>query len=294
MRYLAILAAVLVLAGCMSRLPPTPAPEASVAAASAPAAMVSSFVPALFAPPREVEERAHAAIVVDVDTGEVLFEEDAEGLRYPASLTKMMTLYLLFEEIAAGRLTLSDRLSVSETAAKQPPSRIGLKEGETIRVEDAARAMAVKSGNDVAVVIAESLAGSEDAFAARMTRTARALGMRDTVFVNASGLPDTGQISTARDMAILARALKVRHPRFARYFSEKEFRYNGRRFETTNKLLGKVAGVDGLKTGYIRLSGFNLAASARRGGRSIIVVVMGGKTGRSRDAEVTRLIDTHL
>ena len=292
MRHLAVLAALLFAAGCMSRTPP--AAEVSIGSSPPPAAMIASFVPALFAAPREVEERAHAAIVVDVGSGEVLFEENAEGLRYPASLTKMMTLYLLFEEIAAGRMAPDDPLFVTASAVRQPPAKIGLEDGATIRVEDAARAMAVKSANDVAVVIAENLAGDEAAFAARMTRTARSLGMADTVFVNASGLPDTGQVTTARDMAILARALKVRHPRFAAYFAAKEFRYNGRRFETTNKLLGEVAGVDGIKTGYIRLSGFNLAASARRGGRSIIVVVMGGKTGRARDAEVTRLIDAHL
>lgn len=238
--------------------------------------------------------RAYAAMVVDVKSGEVLFEENAESIRYPASLTKMMTLFLLFEDIKAGKVSSNTQLKVSKYAASKPPSKIGVKAGSTIRVKDAAQALAVKSANDVATVIAENLGGTEKAFALRMTRTARALGMTQTRFVNPSGLPDKRQVTTARDMAILGRALKLRHPRYSRFFSAREFRYGGKRFRSTNKLLGKVKGVDGIKTGYIRLSGFNLVASAKRGRKHIIVVYIGGSSGRSRNAAVTKLIERYL
>ncbi|MEW5424730.1 D-alanyl-D-alanine carboxypeptidase family protein [Amorphus sp. 3PC139-8] len=240
------------------------------------------------------ETRGHSVYVADMMTGKSLYEENAEALRFPASLTKMMTLFLLFEAVESGTLSLNSELPVSEEAASRPPAKLGLKAGSTIKVRDAAQAMAIKSANDVAVVVAEALAGSEEAFAAQMTARAKQLGMNRTRFVNASGLPDPLQVSTARDMAILGRALKTRLPRFASYFRTREFRYDGRRYEATNKLLGKVRGVDGIKTGYIRASGFHLAASARRGGRTVIVVVMGGKTGRARDREVTELIETYL
>ena len=238
--------------------------------------------------------RAYAAMVVDVKSGLVLFEENAESVRYPASLTKMMTLFVVFEDIKAGKISSNTALKVSRRAASRPPSKIGVKAGTTIRLKDAAQALAVKSANDIATVIAENLAGSEKAFAVRMNRTARALGMRQTRFVNPSGLPDKRQVTTARDMAILGRALKLRHPRLSRLFSTKSFRYGGRNFKSTNKLLGKVRGVDGIKTGYIRLSGFNLVASAKRGRKHIIVVVIGGRSGRSRNAQVTKLIEKYL
>lgn len=249
------------------------------------------------APARSIgpaKARAYAAMVVDVKSGEVLFEENAESIRYPASLTKMMTLFLLFEDIKAGKVSSNTQLKVSKYAASKPPSKIGVKAGTTIRVKDAAQALAVKSANDVATVIAENLGGTEKAFARRMTRTARALGMTQTRFVNPSGLPDKRQVTTARDMAILGRALKLRHPRYSRFFAAREFRYGGKRFRATNKLLGKVRGVDGIKTGYIRLSGFNLVASAKRGRKHIIVVYIGGSSGRSRNAAVTKLIERYL
>ncbi len=251
-------------------------------------------VGAATASPGIAEVRGESTLVLDFASGRTLYEDAADGLRYPASLTKMMTLYLLFETIEAGRLSMSSELRVSENAASQPPSKLGLKAGETIRVADAAQAIAVKSANDVATVIAENLGGSEANFANAMTAKARALGMSRTRFVNASGLPDEGQISTARDMATLGRALLNRFPAYASPFTRTGFDYNGRRYNATNKLLGSVEGVDGLKTGYIRDAGFHLAATATRRGRRIIVVVMGGRTGRERNARVEALIDQYL
>ncbi|HEX2017421.1 MAG TPA: D-alanyl-D-alanine carboxypeptidase family protein [Aurantimonas sp.] len=242
----------------------------------------------------EPEIRGASTLVLDYRSGRTLYEDAADGLRYPASLTKMMTLYLLFETVESGKLSLGSELLVSENAAAQVPSKLGLKAGSTIRVVDAAQALAVKSANDVATTIAENLAGTEPAFAAAMTARARALGMRHTRFANASGLPDPRQISTARDMATMARALLTRFPAHAPMFSRTSFEYGGQRYNATNKLLGKVPGVDGLKTGYIRDSGFHLVATATRRGKRILVVVMGGRTGRERDAYVTELIDRHL
>ncbi|MBP0617628.1 D-alanyl-D-alanine carboxypeptidase family protein [Jiella mangrovi] len=240
------------------------------------------------------EVRGHSVLVMDYQSGRILEAENADALRYPASLTKMMTLYLLFEAVEAGKISLDTPLTVSATAAAEPPSKLGFKPGETITVRDAAQALATKSANDVAVVIAENLAGTEERFAAVMTARARQLGMRNTRFVNASGLPDPRQISTARDMAILARALISRNQRYMPMFRVTQFVFKGRTYRATNKLLGKVEGVDGLKTGYIRDSGFHLVATAMRNGRRIIVVVMGGRTGSERNAEVTALIDKYL
>lgn len=286
-RSLVLLTAALALAACQSTREPEPS-----AAAVAPAPVIQSAPISVLLGTAEV--RGHSVYVADMITGKALFEENAEALRFPASLTKMMTLFLLFEEVEAGRLALSDELPVSQEAASRPPSKLGLKAGSTIRVTDAAQAMAIKSANDVAVVVAEAISGSEQAFAQKMTARARELGMYRTRFVNASGLPDPMQVSTARDIAILGRALKTRFPRFAPYFRAEEFTYNGRRYEATNDLLGTVRGVDGIKTGYIRASGFHLAVSVRRGGRRLIVVVMGGKTGRERDREVTELIERYM
>ncbi|WP_244488170.1 D-alanyl-D-alanine carboxypeptidase family protein [Aureimonas sp. Leaf454] len=240
------------------------------------------------------EIRARSAYVVDAGTGKVLLDEEGDAPRYPASLTKMMTLHLLFDAVAAGRLSLDSDLKVSAFAAARAPSKLGLKAGETIKVRDAAQALAVKSANDAATVIAENLAGSEAAFAAQMTARARALGMRRTRFVNASGLPQEGQVTTAHDMAILALSLRARHPRYAPYFAATEFTYAGKTYKATNKLLGRGLGVDGMKTGFIRDSGFHLVASAGRDGHRIIVVVMGGATGRDRDARVAALVEHYL
>lgn len=240
------------------------------------------------------EIRGRSVLVMDYQSGRILEAEKPDALRYPASLSKMMTLYLLFEAVDTGRISLDTELVVSAEAASEPPSKLGFKPGETISVRDAAQALATKSANDVAVAVAENLGGTQENFAAVMTAKARSLGMRNTRFVNASGLPDPRQISTARDMAILARALISRNQRYMPMFRVTEFSFKGRTFRATNKLLGKVDGVDGLKTGYIRDSGFHLVATAMRGGRRIVVVVMGGQTGAVRNAEATALIDKYL
>ncbi len=232
-----------------------------------------------------------AAIVMDADTGAVLYAEGADRRIYPASLTKMMTLYMVFEALESGRLGLRDRIGISRRAAGMPPSRLGLRPGQSLTVEQAILALVTKSANDVAVAIAERLAGTEWRFAKRMTSKARALGMRRTTFRNASGLPNSRQRTTVRDMAVLARALIRDHPRYYRYFSRRSFTFRGRRYGNHNRLLGRYAGLDGVKTGYIRASGFNLAASAVRDGRRVIAVVAGGRSARARDRRVAELLD---
>ena len=283
----------LVVAGCQSG-PSSRAAAPASSSSSYSGADGGSIAALAYAAPEAQRDPRYAAIVVDADSGRVLFEENADATRYPASLAKMMTLYLLFEELERGRFNLNSPLAVSPGAAARPPSKIGLRAGETIRVEDAIRALAVKSANDVAATVAENIAGSEAAFAARMTETARGLGMTRTAFRNASGLPDPGQVTTARDMARLADALQDRFPRYYSYFSLRSFSYGGRTYESTNRLLGRVAGMDGIKTGYIRASGYNLATSVRRDGRRINVVLMGGVSGRARDEEVSALVAEHF
>jgi D-alanyl-D-alanine carboxypeptidase len=236
----------------------------------------------------------YAGIVVDAGTGTILYAEDADRVRHPASLTKMMTLYLLFEDLKAGRLKLSTPLAVSAHAASQPPTKLGVKAGESISVRTAISAICVHSANDVAVVVAEALGGSEAGFAARMNAKARALGLVATHFENATGLPDARQVTTARDMAVLARALQRDFPDRYANFSAKSFAYKGRTLKATNQLLGAIPGVDGIKTGYIRASGYNLVASAKRNGRRVIVVVMGETSGSARDGHVAALIDEYL
>jgi D-alanyl-D-alanine carboxypeptidase len=236
----------------------------------------------------------YAALVVDAKTGETLFERYADEPRYPASLTKMMTLYLVFEELEAGRLTLDSKLKISAYAASRPPTKLGLPAGATIRVEDAIRALAVRSANDISVAVAENISGSVDAFAQRMTSTARAIGMRKTTFKNPNGLPDSQQKTTARDMALLARALKDRFPRYFDFFDTRSFAYRGKRYRNTNRLLGRVKGMDGIKTGYTRASGFNLVSHVERDGREIVAVVMGGRSANSRNAHMVELINNHL
>jgi D-alanyl-D-alanine carboxypeptidase len=235
-----------------------------------------------------------AAIVVDAKTGKVLYSDDADARCYPASLTKMMTLYLLFEALDSGKTSLNTRITVSAHAAAQAPSKLGLKPGQTIAVKDAILALVTKSANDMAVAVAEHLAGSEGAFAARMTAKARSLGMSRTTFRNASGLPNPGQVTTARDMATLGRALQEHYPKYYAYFSTKSFVYGGRRIATHNRLLGRVAGVNGIKTGYTRASGFNLVTSVNRNKRLLVAVVLGGKSGRARDQRMASLIEDYL
>jgi D-alanyl-D-alanine carboxypeptidase len=233
----------------------------------------------------------YASIVVDADTGAVLHEENADTRNYPASLTKIMTLYMLFEAIDKGSVRLDTELPVSANAQKQEPSKLNLRKGQTIKVRDAILALVTKSANDVAVVVAEAIGGSETRFARMMTVKALALGMKRTQFRNASGLPDDRQLSSARDMSILARALMRNFPRYYPYFSTEQFAYKGEIYGNHNGLLGTYDGVDGIKTGYIRASGFNLVASAERDGRRIIGVVFGGKTSAWRNQHMVQLLD---
>ena len=239
----------------------------------------------------EEAQARYASIVVDAETGEVLRSRSADVRRYPASLTKVMTLYLLFEAIDDGKLSLDSKLKVSKRAAGQSPSKLGLRAGSTIRAEDAIKSLIVKSANDIAVVVAEALGGTEVEFARMMTRKAKELGMSRTTFRNASGLPNRKQRSTARDMAQLARALMRDFPDRYHYFDDQRFSYKGRVHRSPNKLLGRYRGMDGIKTGYIRASGFNLVASAERDGRRVIAVVFGGKTPNSRNAHMANLLD---
>ena len=232
--------------------------------------------------------------MVDGSSGQVLHASNADSLRHPASLTKIMTLYLLFEQLEAGRLKLDSRLPVSAHAASQAPTKLELKPGQTIAVEDAIRGIVTKSANDAAVVVAEAIGGSENDFALQMTRKARALGMTRTVYANASGLPDSEQLSTARDQAVLGRAIQERFPRYYTYFATPSFRYRGMAMRNHNHLLGRVQGVDGIKTGYTRESGFNLVTSVHRGPRHIVAVVLGGSSAGARDARMRDLIEQHI
>jgi len=281
---LAAVVAGLIVAGCQTAQSPSGS-KVQAAAVSAPQTVAAI--------PYSAEARGHSALVVD-GSGRVLHSENADAARYPASLTKMMTLYLLYEEIGAGRLSLNGSLEVSALAARQPPAKIGLKAGTSFPVRTAIQALAVKSANDVAVAVAENVAGSEAAFVARMNTKARSLGMRSTRFINPSGLPATAQVTTASDMARLGRALKTRFPQYAGYYRSRSFTYNGRTFKATNNLLGRVKGVDGLKTGYIGASGYNLVATGQRGGRRLYVVVMGGASEGARDREVTGLLEQYF
>ena len=249
--------------------------------------LVFSFIPHRVAS----ANTRYAAVVIDAVRGDVLYEDDADGRRFPASLTKMMTLYMLFDAIRAGALRLDDVLIASSTAAAQPASRLGLRTGDRLSVENAIFALVVWSANDVATVIAERLGGSEWRFASLMTARARELGLTNTRFANASGLPDLGHATTARDMAHLARAIWNDFPEFYRYFQTPAFTWDSVRVRNHNHLLRRVDGVDGIKTGYTRASGFNIAASAQRDGRRIIAVVMGGGTAAARDAQTAYLID---
>jgi D-alanyl-D-alanine carboxypeptidase len=237
---------------------------------------------------------AYASIVVDANSGAVMQSSNADSPRHPASLTKIMTLYLLFERLEAGKIKLTTEMPVSEHAAAQAPSKLGLKPGESIAVGTAIRAIVTKSANDVAVVVAEALAGNELDFAKQMTAKAQALGMMHTSYHNASGLPDDKQLTTARDQAILARAIQDRFPKFYHYFSTRTFTFRGKEMRNHNHLLGRIDGVDGIKTGYIHESGFNIITSVRRGNRHLVAVVFGGRTASARDARVISLINNNI
>jgi D-alanyl-D-alanine carboxypeptidase len=247
------------------------------------------------AAPAAAQDR-YAAFVMDARTNEVLHEEMADEARFPASLTKMMTLYMLFEALERGDITMDTRWTASRNASRQPPSRLGLacsrRRGcDSITVEQAIRALVVQSANDVAVLTAERLGGTEARFAANMTARARELGMTDTRFANASGLPDARHRTTARDMARLSQAIWHDFPEYYHYFSTPNFAWRRASGRNHNRLLGQIDGVDGIKTGYTRASGFNLATMAERGGRRVIVVVLGGETASARDAQVAYLLE---
>jgi D-alanyl-D-alanine carboxypeptidase len=236
----------------------------------------------------------YAAIVVDANTGKTLFSSSADAPRYPASLTKMMTLYLTFEALQNGKLKTSTKIAFSKNAAAEPPTKLGVKAGGSITVETAIYSLVTKSANDAATALAEKLGGSEDAFARMMTAKARQLGMTSTIFRNAHGLPNPAQRSTARDMATLGIALREHFPQYYSYFSTRSFQYGKQRLANHNRLLGRVKGVDGIKTGYTRASGFNLVSSVSNGNRRIVAVVMGGQTAKSRDAHMAELIRTWM
>ncbi|HEY2756122.1 MAG TPA: D-alanyl-D-alanine carboxypeptidase [Pseudolabrys sp.] len=237
---------------------------------------------------------SYASIVVDANTGTIMQETNADSPRHPASITKIMTLYMLFERLASGKMTLNTELPVSAHAAAQAPSKLGLKPGDSIKVESAIRGIVTRSANDVAVVIGEAIGGDETNFGRMMTAKARSLGMNHTFYHNASGLPDDQQITTARDQSILARAIQDRFPQYYHYFSTPSFVFRGNVIRNHNHLLGRVPGLDGMKTGYIRASGFNIVTSVRRGGRHIIAVVFGGSSASARDARVVSLIDGNI
>src|SRR6266404_1947197 len=243
---------------------------------------------------RESYSPAFSSIIVDGNSGATLSANNPDASRHPASLTKIMTLYLLFERLDAGKMTLDTEMEVSAHASEQAPTKLGLRPGQTIKVEDAIKGLVTRSANDAAVVIAEAIAGDEDDFAKLMTRKARALGMTKTVYRNANGLPNDEQVTTARDQATLGRAIQDRFPRYYRYFSTSVFNYRGQSIRNHNRLLGNVEGVDGIKTGYTHASGFNLVSSMRRGNRHLIGVVLGGRSGGSRDATMRNLLAENL
>lgn len=235
-----------------------------------------------------------SSIIVDGNSGATLSANSPDGLRHPASLTKVMTLYLLFERLESGKMKLDTEMSVSEHASEQAPTKLGLRPGQTIKVEDAIKGLVTRSANDAAVVIAEAIAGDEDDFARMMTRKARALGMTRTTYRNASGLPNDEQVTTARDQATLGRAIQDRFPRYYRYFSTTAFSFHGQTIRGHNHLLGEVDGIDGIKTGYTNASGFNLLSSLHRGNRFLVGVVMGGHSSGSRDAIMRSLLAENL
>ncbi len=235
-----------------------------------------------------------SSIIVDGNSGATLSASNPDASRHPASLTKIMTLYLLFERLDAGKMKLDTEMAVSEHASEQAPTKLGLRPGQTIRVEDAIKGLVTRSANDAAVVIAEAIGGDEDDFARLMTRKARALGMSRTTYRNASGLPNDEQLTTARDQSTLGRAIQDRFPRYYRYFSTTAFNYHGQSIRNHNHLLGNVEGVDGIKTGYTRASGFNLVTSMHRGNRFLVGVVLGGRSGGSRDAIMRNLLAESL
>jgi D-alanyl-D-alanine carboxypeptidase len=232
-----------------------------------------------------------SAIAIDARTGKILYANDADGIRHPASLTKVMTLYLLFEDLKSRTIKLDTNLIISRRASAMAPSKIGMKPGSTISVGNAIKALVTKSANDVAAAIGENLAGSEANFAVRMTKKARDIGMSKTTFKNASGLPNPAQVTTARDMATLSLRIQRDFPEYYPYFRLTSFTYRGQTIRTHNRLLGRFQGTDGIKTGYTAASGFNLTTSAKRGKKRIIGVVLGSSSGSSRNKYMMSMLD---
>ncbi len=247
------------------------------------------------APAQAIENlRRYAGIVVDAKSGQVLYEENADGKRYPASVAKVMTLYVLFQELSAGNIRLSTEMIVSRHAAAAVPTKLGLRAGSKITVEDAIKSLVTLSANDMARVIAEHISGTESKFAERMTATARALGMRSTTYRNASGLPDGGQVTTVRDQAILGIAVYQHFPQYYEYFQTRSFSYGRKTYGNHNRVLGYMGAVDGIKTGYINAAGSNLLTAARKDGRHIVVVAFGFNSSASRDEKVRQLVASYL
>jgi len=274
---------------------PVAAPAVPVAAPRASTATVQSAPAPVPAAPLKVPGRFltphYAAILVDPATREVLYANAPDDLRHPASITKIMTLFLAFDAIEAGKLSLTDRVPISRFAASQRPSKLGLAPGKSLSVDQAIRVIAVKSANDIAVALAEKVGGSEKAFAGMMNAKARSLGMRNTNFVNATGLPNPDHVTTARDLSLLAEALLKNHAQRYAYFSQQKYQYESQLIANHNKMLGRFPGMDGIKTGYTADAGFTLAASAMRGGRRLIAVVLGEPSSAARDRDVGALLD---
>ncbi|MCJ2015723.1 D-alanyl-D-alanine carboxypeptidase [Methylobacterium sp. J-076] len=285
----------------------------SLTARAAPAALVAVAVLTALSTPADARRGRHhrhaaharhaagggynppyAAMVVDAKTGKTLHAVNEDALRHPASITKVMTLYMLFEQMERGKFALDSELTISAHAAAQAPSKLGIRPGQTITVEDAIKAIVTKSANDVACAIGENIAGSEERFAEMMTAKAHSLGMSRTHYANASGLPDPEQLTTAHDLTILARAIQDRFPRYYRYFQTRSFAFRGRVIGNHNHLLGNVEGVDGIKTGYTRDSGFNLMTAAKSDGHQIVAIVLGGRSGASRDQIMAGLVRSNL
>lgn len=255
--------------------------------------LVTAFAVSGIATPASANS-GYSAYVIDARTGQVLHSRNADARRYPASLTKMMSIYLVFEAMESGRINRNSRIPISARAAAEPPTKLGLKAGSTVRVEDAILAMITRSANDVSTAVGEFIGGSEANFARMMTAKAKQLGMNSTQYRNAHGLPNPQQYTTARDQAILGVALREHFPQHYAYFSTRSFTFGKKRIGNHNRLLGRIEGVDGIKTGYTRASGFNLVSSVRSDGRSIVATVMGGKSARSRDDQMAGLIREYL
>src|SRR3954469_11311181 len=236
----------------------------------------------------------YAAIVIDARSGGVLHAANPDAPRHPASLTKIMTLYLLFERLESGKITLDTQMPAPEEASSQAPTKLGLRPGETLKVEDAIKGLVTKSANDAAVVVAEALGGSEEEFAKLMTLKARMLGMTSTTYINASGLPAVEQVTTARDQALLGHSIQHRFPIYYQYFATPSFLWRGAEMRNHNNLLGNVRGVDGIKTGYTEASGYNLVCSVRRDDRHIVAVVLGGTSNAARDTRMRQLIEANI